>query len=154
MRPLPLALRPCLPALLASALLLSAPADASADTVIVEMRTVSAHPVFLPAEVTIEPGDTVRWINLDQNLEHSTCSGSGMADPAHGALWQSDLLRFGEYFEYTFNAAGDYAYFSIPHEYEGMLGLVRVDSGTGVEGPELTTWGALKARFSEILPRD
>lgn len=154
MRPLPLVRYLCLPILLVSALLLSAPAGASAETVIVEMRTVNAHPVFLPAEVTIVPGDTVRWINLDQNLEHSTCSGSGMADPAHGALWQSGLLRFGDYFEYTFGAAGDYAYFSIPHEYEGMLGLVRVDSGTGVEEPEPSTWGAIKARFAEILPRD
>jgi plastocyanin len=153
MRPLRLALHLCLPALMAPLVLL-APAGASAATVIVEMRTVNAHPVFLPAEVTIEPGDTVRWINLDQQLEHSTCSGSGMADPAHGALWQSDLLRFGEYFEYTFPAAGDYAYFSIPHEYEGMLGLVRVDSGTSVAGPEYSTWGKIKNRFAEILPRD
>jgi plastocyanin len=151
MRLLPLARHLCLFACL---LVLFAAAGASADTVIVEMRTVSAHPVYLPAEVTIEPGDTVRWINLDQQLEHSTCSGGGMADPAHGALWQSDLLRFGEYFEYTFTAPGDYAYFSIPHEYEGMLGLVRVDSGTGVDLPDPTTWGQIKARFAEILPRD
>lgn len=147
---------PCLAALVALVampLLLTAdPARAAA--VIVEMRTVNAHPVFLPAEVSVEPGDTVRWINMDQNLEHSTCSGGGLADPDHGTLWESELLRFGEWFEYTFTAPGDFAYFSVPHEYEGMLGLVRVGSTTDAPRIEPSTWGKIKNQFAELLPRE
>ena len=141
---------------IALAALLAFAAGASAEVVIVEMRTVDSHPVFVPAEVVIEPLDTVRWINLDVNAEHSTCSGSGSADPTFGAQWQSPLLRYGEYFEHTFEEVGEYEYFSVPHEYEGMLGLVRVGSGTPVPDPQIrvTTWGKLKRQFADILPRD
>lgn len=146
-------LRSLIPALLVAVLVLPAGA-AAAETVIVEMRTVNAHPVFLPAEVTIHPGDTVRWINLDLQLEHATASGGGSADPDHGALWESGMLRYGEYFEYTFEETGDFAYYSVPHEYEGMLGLVRVATGTAVPEMEVSTWGLIKQQFAELLPRE
>ena len=60
------------PAVFCAALLLPlVGATASAETFIVEMRTVNAHPVFLPAEITVQPGDIVRWINLDPNRRTS-----------------------------------------------------------------------------------
>ncbi|GJM43604.1 MAG: hypothetical protein DHS20C21_04460 [Gemmatimonadota bacterium] len=129
-------------------------ANVAAEIVIVEMRTVDSHPVFVPAEVSIEPGDTVRWLSLDQQTEHGTCNGGGSADPAYGTLWQSSLLRYGEYFDYTFTQVGEYEYFSVPHEYEGMLGLVRVGSTTDVPDQRPTTWGKLKSQFAKVLPRD
>ena len=146
-------MRTHLPMMLLAALL-TLPVAAAAETVIVEMRTVDSYPVFVPAEVSIEPGDTVRWINLDLQTEHATCSGGGSADPTYGDLWQSPLLRYGEFYEFTFVEADDYEYFSLPHEYEGMLGLVRVGSSTDTPPMEITTWGRVKTKFADILPRD
>lgn len=141
--------------LLLSVALLAIASVTSAETVVVEMRSDDGVPSFMPAEVTIEPGDTVRWVNQDLSLEHSTCSGAGSTDPFFGDLWQSPLMRFGEYFEYTFDTAGEYEYFSIPHEYEGMLGLVLVVSGTDVhDGVQSLNWAYVKQLASGFLPRD
>ena len=137
---------------LASALLI--PALVAASTVVVEMTTVDGEPRFVPADIRIEPGDTVRWINTDLYLEHSVSSGSGSADPRSGLEFASSLLRLGEYFEHAFNGTGDFEYYSIPHEYEGMFGVVHVGSSTPVNEMEISTWGKLKQRFSDLLPRD
>ncbi len=141
-------------ALLLSAPVLFAPASASAATHIVEMTTVDGEPRFLPAEIAVEPGDTIRWINTDLYLEHSVCSGSGSADPRSGFEFSSPLLRLGEYFEHTFAFAGDYEYYSIPHEYEGMFGIVHAGSATPVPEMETSTWAKVKQRFSDLLPRE
>jgi plastocyanin len=129
---------------------------ARAETHVVQMTTDSSfEPRFVPAEVTIRPGDTVRWVNTDSFLlDHATASGTGSADPLAGALWDSGVLRSGEWFEVTFQETGVYEYFSPPHEYEGMSGTVRVDSGLGFPGEvELSTWGKIKEQFNDLLPR-
>lgn len=136
------------------AALLLAPAFAAAETVIVEMTTVDGEPRFLPGEITIREGDVVRWVNTDLHLEHSVCSGTGSADPRSGEQFSSPLLRLGEYFEHRFFDAGDFEYYSIPHEYEGMFGVVRVNRSTSVGGQvEESTWGLIKQKFADFLPR-
>ena len=61
------------------------PAGASAETVTVQMTSVDFQPQFVPADLTINPGDTVRWINTDPFLlDHATKSGTGRADPTAG----------------------------------------------------------------------
>jgi plastocyanin len=129
------------------------PVAAAAGTFIVEMTTVDGEPRFVPETVSIRPGDTVRWLNTDLHLEHSVSSGTGSADPLSGSLWSSPLLRLGEYFEHTFPDAGEFEYYSVPHEYEGMFGLVQVSSTTGVGELEASTWGRIKQRFADLLPR-
>jgi plastocyanin len=134
--------------------LLLLPALASAETVIVQMTTVDGEPRFVPEEVSIRPGDTVRWINTDLQLEHAVANGTGSADPLSGTRWSSGLLRLGEFFEHAFPQAGDFEYFSVPHEYEGMFGVVHVNSNTGIPGEvSLDTWGSIKQRFAGFLPR-
>jgi plastocyanin len=128
---------------------------AAADTVIVQMTTVDFEPRFVPAEVTIAPGDVVQWINVDPFLiDHATKSGTGSADPTAGELWDSGILRVDQTFEVTFEEVGDYEYFSVPHEFEGMFGVVHVTTSTNIGDVETSTWGTLKLRFSLILPRD
>ena len=115
------------------------------------------QPRFLPASLTIRAGDTVRWINLDDtSLEHVTCSGTGSADPFAGDLWLSPSLRYGEWFEHTFDTIGVYEYFSVPHEFAGMFGVVNVASSTDVPEPEIqdSTWSRIKNDWKELLPRD
>ncbi len=135
--------------------LIALPALASAETVVVEMTTVDGEPRFVPAEIQIRPGDTVRWLNTDVHLEHSVCSGTGSADPQSGAQWSSELLRLGEYFEHTFAQVGAFEYYSVPHEYEGMFGLVQVSLTSDVPAPGIgtSTWGLIKKSFADILPR-
>lgn len=114
------------------------------------------EPRFVPDELTIRPGDTVRWVNTDGFLlDHATRSGTGSADPLAGALWSSGVLHSGESFEVTLEDAGDYEYFSPPHEYEGMFGIIHVDTGTGIGSGEIkpSTWALIKQKFDTILPR-
>ena len=142
--------------LAAAALGIGFAASAHAETIVIQMTTVNFRPTFVPAEVSIRPGDVVRWVNVDPYLlDHSTCSGTGSADPQAGVLWNSGTVSTGEFFERQFPEPGDFTFFSIPHEFEGMFGAVHVttslDSGPAVE---TTTWGHLKARFAQLLPKN
>jgi len=129
---------------------------AFADTIVVQMTTVDFTPKFVPNDVTVRPGDTVRWVNVDPFLlDHSTCSGTGSADPVAGTIWNSGTVPSGQWFEHTFQTVGDFAFFSIPHEFDGMFGIVRVTPSSDIDGViELTTWGRLKSTFRNVLPRE
>ena len=77
---------------------------------------------FSPLVTNINVGDTVHWVNQGLN-PHSTTSDTG--------LWDSDAsypggMDFGNTFNHTFNAAGDFPY----HDsgFSSMTGLVRVVS--------------------------
>ena len=138
---------------LAAGVLCSVPA--LAETVTVEMTSVDFVPTFVPSEITIRPGDTVRWVNVDPFLrDHSTCSGTGSADAFAGELWDSGTLHVNGSFEYTFDEVGEYAYFSVQHEYEGMFGLVIVSSSSSANhGIRYDTWGKVKNLFRDVLPK-
>ena len=73
---------------------------------------------FSPAEVTIEAGETVRWVFDDGGLPHDV---SGQ-DELDGVL-QSELLTEGTY-EFTFDEPGTYTYDCTPHPM--MVGTVVV----------------------------
>jgi plastocyanin len=144
------------PILAALLLAVTAATSSWAETHVIQMTTdASFEPRFVPAEKTIRPGDTVQWVNTDGFLlDHATASGTGSADPLAGALWSSGVLRAGQSFEVTFQDTGVYEYFSPPHEYEGMSGTIRVDTGLGVGGQlEQSTWGKIKEQFNDLLPR-
>jgi plastocyanin len=128
---------------------------AFAETVVVQMTTVNFEPTYVPSDISIRPGDTVRWVNVDPFLlDHSTSSGTGSADPLAGVLWNSGTIRTGEFFEHTFPDPGDFTYFSVSHEFEGMFGVIRVTTSLDTPGIEATTWGRVKSAFRELLPRD
>jgi plastocyanin len=131
-------------------------ASARAETIVVQMTTLNFRPTFVPSEITIRPGDSVRWVNVDPYLlDHSSCSGTGSADPQAGVLWNSGTVRTGESFEHVFPDAGDFTFFSIPHEFEGMFGIVHVTTSLDPDyDVQSTTWGRLKSQFAELLPRD
>ena len=95
--------------------------------------------VFDPSTVTIQPGTTVRWYN-DGTVPHTVTAYDGRL-PAGAAYFASGgfgteraarnevrggLVREGETFEHTFEVAGRYEYFCVPHEGSGMVGTVRV----------------------------
>ena len=78
--------------------------------------------VFKPSDVTINMGDTVRWTWSASG--HSSTSGSpGMPT----GLWDSLVLNQGATFTHTFNTAGTFPYYCVPHgACCGMVGSVTV----------------------------
>lgn len=73
--------------------------------------------VFLPPIVTIDPGQTVEWVN--RSREHRTVtSGLGPGDPAAGLAFDEDLAGYkpgepdGGHFRKTFAHSDTVRYFS------------------------------------------
>jgi plastocyanin len=83
---------------------------------------------FDPANITVEPGTTVTWVQSGNN-PHTTTSYDG--------LWDSGMIEGGSggTFSFTFEEPGTYDYFCIPHEDLGMVGSVTVTGGTATASP-------------------
>jgi amicyanin len=69
---------------------------------------------YQPAEITIQAGETVTWINKD-SAKHT----------ATGDTFDSGLFGKDESFQQTFDDAGTYDYICTPHPY--MKGTVIVE---------------------------
>ena len=87
---------------------------------------------FDPAAITIAKGATVTWTN-SSTMVHSVTDDPAKAAvkadaqlPEGAQAWDSSLLQPGGTFSHTFDVAGTYKYFCIPHESLGMLGTVTV----------------------------
>jgi plastocyanin len=89
------------------------------DEVTVRMEDNS----FDPANITVEPGTTVTWVQSGNN-PHTTTSYDG--------LWDSGMIEGGSggTFSFTFDEPGTFDYFCIPHESLGMIGSITVTGGT------------------------
>jgi len=72
---------------------------------------------FNPPEVTINVGDTVRWVNKEKRQYHSVWFEELGEE-------QADYFFPDEYFERTFDKPGSYPYRCGPHE--EMRGVVHV----------------------------
>jgi plastocyanin len=81
---------------------------------------------FRPNDITIEAGDTVRWVYSSGS--HTVTSGTGTSDPTAGSLFDAPLNGTNTTFEYTFDTPGDYDYFCRPHANFGMTGVIRVNA--------------------------
>src|SRR5215208_6955883 len=86
---------------------------------------------FEPANITVEPGTTVTWVQSGNN-PHTTTSYDG--------LWDSGMIEGGSggTFSFTFEEPGTYDYFCIPHEQLGMIGSVTVTGSTATASPTAT----------------
>ena len=109
--------------------------DVFAETYTVENAVGSSTPgcepdCFLPATLTIAPGDTVEFVNND-NAAHTSTSGTPQ-DGADGN-WDSSLVMVGMSYSVTLDTVGDYPYFCMVHPW--MAGLVIVGEG-GTSTPE------------------
>ncbi len=70
---------------------------------------------FIPSEVSIRAGDSVRWINREKRTSHS------VVFPAEGGL-ESERLFPEESWERRFEKAGRYEYHCGPHsEMKGLI---------------------------------
>jgi plastocyanin len=113
--------------------LLGYPRPAGAATVNVSVAP-NGNLVFSPSSVTIRPGDQVRW-RFGSN-GHTTTSGSpGMPN----GIWDSGLRPQGTTFTRTFNSAGTFPYYCIPHGgCCNMVGTVTVVNASPTPTPTPT----------------
>jgi len=114
------------------------PPDASYD---VGMSTAK----FLPASVTVAPGETVVWKNTSSHTHTVTAYAEKIPDGsqyfASGGFESQAAAVTGwgngeggiepqDTYEHTFKEPGEYGYFCIPHESSGMVGSVLVEDAT------------------------
>jgi plastocyanin len=87
---------------------------------------------YVPREIKIAVGQTVKWRNTSHFTHTVTCDPSLAGDPRDVQLpegaepFNSGVMRPGAAFRYTFTTPGRYKYFCIPHEYADMVGTVEV----------------------------
>ncbi len=96
-------------------------APASADVITVKMGSDKGQLVFEPKEVTINVGDTVKWVN-NKAFPHNIVF-DGHDELSHKKLAQKPKAEF----ESTFNEAGDFTYYCSPHRGAGMVGKITVN---------------------------
>jgi len=101
--------------------------DANAE---IEM---TASLVYMPAVVTVQVGQTVRWVNRS-NVPHTVTADVSLAAnpqsvmlPAGAAPFDSGLIDAGAGYTRTFTVAGTYRYFCRPHEGAGMIATLVVE---------------------------
>jgi plastocyanin len=74
-----------------------------------------------PNPIEVRVGDTVTWIN-DDSSPHTVTS-------SNGSTLESDIMRRGEAFSFTFDNVGEYPYFCTLHA--SMVGTVIVTASQG-----------------------
>ncbi len=77
---------------------------------------------FTPADISINAGDTVHWMNVD-TAAHTVTGGSPADGPS--GVFDSSLVMADATYEFTFDEAGSYDYFCMVHPW--MLGSVTVN---------------------------
>ena len=85
----------------------------------------NANIAYSPPLVTIPVGGTVRWINQDI-VAHTVTSGlsDGFSGTPDG-VFDSGFMETGDTFTHTFDTAGTYSYYCIPHPWMRGTLLVR-----------------------------
>jgi plastocyanin len=119
----PMRLRPLALAVAGLVCVALAPA-ASAATANVDMK----DNVFIPDETTIQPGDTVTWLNKGRSPHNITFGDKSKQSPA---------VEPGDTYSLTFDSARTVYYYCSFHSSgtgKGMSGVIRVGSGGPVIG--------------------
>jgi len=97
---------------------------------------------YLPEEYQVPPGSTVVWRNTSARAHTVTAYDAGLPDGAEyfasgdygnedaaREAWQESgggAIYSGETYTHTFDRSGTYPYVCIPHEGEGMDGVIVV----------------------------
>lgn len=109
----------------------------SASDYDVEMRPNT----FAPEEITVSTGETVRWGNpgsrghsvtayeeaIPEDADYFASGGFDAESAAREGYPQDGNVQSGETYAHTFEVAGTYDYFCIPHERVAMVGRVVVE---------------------------
>lgn len=74
---------------------------------------------FSPSDLTIAVGETVVWRN-EVTLFHT------VTPDGHTEWTEAQLTQAGQTFSHTFETAGTFPYFCVPHQGDGMVGVITV----------------------------
>jgi plastocyanin len=116
---------------IAGLLLVAVSPHAGAATTQVDMK----DNVFIPAETSIQPGDTVTWLNKGRSPHNVTYGDKSK---------QSPTVEAGKTYSITFPTAGTYYYYCSFHSSgtgKGMSGVVKVGTGGPTIGAPAGTGG-------------
>lgn len=94
--------------------------------------------VFEPADLTINVGDTVTWINADNGFHNVVADdGSFTSGPPSNDSWQ---------YSHTFTTGGSYGYHCEVHVGQGMTGTITVQGvfADGMEGGTAEAWSEVE----------
>jgi plastocyanin len=142
------------------ALLVAAPASTATFDVRAVMSKDGAEVYFDPVGLHVQPGDTVRWIQVNGyhsvTAYHPANSDRELRIPEHAEPWDSGMLLAeypakGSTFEHTFTIPGVYDYLCIPHEAAGMVGRIIV--GEPAAGPGTRPFGYAPDRHWKAVPK-
>ncbi len=118
-----------------------------------------SHVWFDPIGLRIQPGQTIRWINLDPGNSHTATAYHSknferpLRIPAGAEPWNSDYLLPNETFSVTLTVEGVYDFFCIPHEHAGMVGRIIVGQPGRSSAADLSTQAAGGETIPEIALR-
>jgi plastocyanin len=93
---------------------------------------MSDNSKYAPDKLTVAKGAKVTWDNSGAMVHTVTCDPSkaikngDVVLPSGAQPFDSGNIEAGKTWSYTFTVAGDYTYFCIPHESDGMIGHVTV----------------------------
>jgi plastocyanin len=82
---------------------------------------------YVPDPVTVMKGGTITWKNTAATVHTAADDPSKVTAPADASLpagakaWDSGDVQPGGSFSHTFDTAGTYKYFCVPHDAAGML---------------------------------
>lgn len=82
-------------------------------TTIVEARKTETGMVFFPLEIKISVGETVRFVNA---LDYINKQAELTFYSYLTGVFRSPELKYGEYFEHTFDETGNFTYNAIPYQ--------------------------------------
>ncbi|MFW5946847.1 MAG: plastocyanin/azurin family copper-binding protein [Gemmatimonadota bacterium] len=91
------------------------------ETANVEEVHLTSNFTFSPANLTIEPGTTVEWVN-DANIFHT------ITPDDHSEWERQEMDTTGETFRHTFETEGEFPYYCEPHLSQGMTGTITVEA--------------------------
>lgn len=106
----------------------------------VAMVTEGDSYYFDPVGLFVESGTTVTWVNEAGSHSSTAYTQENPQSevtriPSDADGWNSETLtEAGAEFTHTFDVAGTYDYYCIPHKSLGMVGRIVVDEPGGVEG--------------------
>jgi plastocyanin len=94
--------------------------------------TITPDRRFEPAQVTVNRGDAVQWVNTGRVPQTVTAdptraqSTANVMLPAGAQPWDSGVLNAGQTFTQSFDTPGTYQYISLSGEQQGMVGQITV----------------------------
>lgn len=80
---------------------------------------------YVDGSITVQAGDTVRWLHQDQSTEHTVTADDGSFDSGSDSEDFMNGFTYNE-FEHTFDAAGDFPYHCKVHP--SMTGTITVQA--------------------------